>query len=1177
MLKDLLFFEGRYFLRQPLIYIAIILFFIVGIVAGSTAGITFPNVHKNSPYEISYLAGILSLLGIFSSTIIIAQVILREMETRFDTILFASPVPKYIYLISRVSAIFIFSIAPLLMAIAGVFFGNLLSDLPADKIGEYRFINYLYPMIVLVIPNILLCVAVLCSTAWLTKNKLLIYVSGLFIFILYIIASIFSNSPLIAGATVSSPAKMALFAKLDPFGMAAFFEQTRYWTSHQRNTLQISFSGNFLFNRLFWMTISFAVLFLSYSKFSFRNVSLKSSRRQNDLPEIKTVVKEYKITCMETQTFRHNLSAVKSFIRLDFLSIIKGIPFILIVILITALLSMEILNSISGDVRSGAIYATSGLMISTIMETIPLFILLVLLFYSSELIWKSNAHRFAQLEMTTSVHPISIMISKIISLSVIPFFLVVYSIFIAICFQLMNGFRHIESRLYISLFYYTAYPLFLSTILITVLQTLIKNKYLGLTVASLFIFLTNSKMGTMLGIIHPLLRFGNPFIFFYGDMNGFGSYTTVFHFKMLFNTSLVCVLLIIITSVVYKRSGIYSGRMYKFLLIFFLLITAGTGTFIFYQANIKYPTMSGKQKNNWKQEYEANYKQYENFPNPTITQVTAKIDLYPRSQCYKVEGHYALINKTTKTIDSLLLNTNEEISLTSLNIHGASRKKDDSRFYHYWYILQKPMSPGDSLQMDFAFTSKWSPFKGHTPFNSIIENGTFIRISNYFPGFGYQPGNEITNSLERNKRKMQPQPQLKLLEAEVVQPYDYGFIGLDLTVSTEHDQVAVVSGDLIKQWNKNNRNYFHYVADRPIPFRFAISSARYKIKRNRYKNIPIEIYYDERHEVNVDKLIDDTKQTMAYCESEFTRYPHHVIRFAEISSFAEGFASTAYPSVIYMKENGGFYNDISDVNSNDVINKLAGHELSHQWWGSSQIAPEFKEGGWILSETLANYTALMLYRKTYGNEAAIEVVRQHLDIYLSNRSYSKEPPLYKTTYETPHLAYNKGLVVMYQVENLIGEKKVNQALSSLLKTYSFPNGPPTSQNLVDELKSVSPSELHSKIDELFKQVITYDIKLNEATLRMNKNKYTLFINAEVHKYEEDGYGNKKEIPLNEILEIGIYNSATNCQMQYFPIINNRITSTISLVEKPLRVILDPKLMMTDVFLKDNEKTLLLDK
>src|SRR6185437_12447740 len=125
--------------------------------------------------------------------------------------------------------------------------------------------------------------------------------------------------------------------------------------------------------------------------------------------------------------------------------------------------------------------------------------------------------------------------------------------------------------------------------------------------------------------------------------------------------------------------------------------------------------------------------------------------------------------------------------------------------------------------------------------------------------------------------------------------------------------------------------YFRYRSDRPMPFRFAVSSASYQVQKSRYRNIPIEVYYS--HPQNVAKLIANAQQTLAYMEQYIGAYPHHVVRFAEVSSFATGFAATSYPGTIYMKEDGGFFNNVSNVAQQDVINELAGHELSHQWWG----------------------------------------------------------------------------------------------------------------------------------------------------------------------------------------------------------------------------------------------------
>src|SRR5690606_20434945 len=110
--------------------------------------------------------------------------------------------------------------------------------------GVFRLNYYFNSFLIIVLPNIFLCTTIICSTAWLSKNKMLVYLSGLFIYVLYMVGSIFSNSPLLAGASPVSDRLMSISAKLDPFGMAAFYEQTRYWTAIEKNTVVLGLSGN---------------------------------------------------------------------------------------------------------------------------------------------------------------------------------------------------------------------------------------------------------------------------------------------------------------------------------------------------------------------------------------------------------------------------------------------------------------------------------------------------------------------------------------------------------------------------------------------------------------------------------------------------------------------------------------------------------------------------------------------------------------------------------------------------------------------------------------------------------------------------------------------------------------------------------------------------------------------
>ncbi|MBK7735032.1 MAG: hypothetical protein IPI36_07250 [Chitinophagaceae bacterium] len=99
---------------------------------------------------------------------------------------------------------------------------------------------------------------------------MLVYLSGLGIYILYMVVSIFSNSPFMAGSVPVSESTMNLSAKIDLFGMAAFFEQTQYWTALQRNTTVLQLSGNFLWNRIGVILLAFLLLIAAYKFFKFK-------------------------------------------------------------------------------------------------------------------------------------------------------------------------------------------------------------------------------------------------------------------------------------------------------------------------------------------------------------------------------------------------------------------------------------------------------------------------------------------------------------------------------------------------------------------------------------------------------------------------------------------------------------------------------------------------------------------------------------------------------------------------------------------------------------------------------------------------------------------------------------------------------------------------------------------
>lgn len=1071
MLKEYFHSEAGFYFRRKRFYVILLLFGGLGYFMSVKAGFSFPGVYLNSPYVLTYAIGLISLINIFTITILAAQILLREKDAHFDAILYTTPLNKKNFLLSRFGLILFITVLSYFLFVLGFMTGHIMQGKNNIKFTNFHFLNYLYPFLVMVVPNAILCTALVSTAGWLSKNKMFIYLSGLFIYILYMMVSLFSNSSLIANASPVSANTMSLMAKLDPFGMAAFFEQTKTWPASLRNTQPVQLQGNFLLNRIAILLVSAVLLFISQRRYRFTTGKYeKNSNRQTDNPRSGKSMMTFTPILPRNTGFAYHWRTLWSFVKSDTRSIVKSKPFVLVIIVWAFFLGMEIYSDIDAGIRLPQRYATTGLMAKNIMGSFSFFILAVLLFFGVEMLWRSQNAKIDSLEHTTPVSTSTILAAKSMALAIVPLLLICFSILYCVVLQYLFHYPHIEWNVYAGLFYVLGIPAILGAVIVISIQAITGKKYAGLVLAAIFLVVTNTFVGTMLGLQHPLFRFARSFVGNYSDMNGFGAYLNAFTIKMLYWTAFTIIIGLLAGKIrgAGNRSSLFAGIKQmnpatRIIAAACFITLIGAGRIITNKTVVNSKTAQA----NWQQAYEQTYRNYQYIPQPGITAVKTSIDLFPDQNRYTIKGHYTLVNNNTAPLDSFLLYCNRSVVLKNIKIENATLARSDVPFGHYSYSLLKPLQPGDTINMHFEIDYSWSPYNPHDPVNSIVENGAFMRISRYYPVFGYQPGNEIDDEADRKKRQMAAATPLKKPEEKNSGRYDYGFINFEAVISTTKKQTAIGTGELVNSWTENGRNYFHYRSPVPIPFRFAVSSAEYEVKKASQNGVSIAVYYHPDHAENVAHLIEEAGNTLVYCEKNFGRYPYKSISFAEISGFTEGFAATAYPATIFMTENVVFHADIRKDDKRDVINELAGHELSHEWWGNNQIAPEEREGSAMLTETLAMYTELMLYKQTHGTVAMQQVVAMHQSIYDNGKVYSTNEPLYKVQPGNVYLSYNKGVVVMYELYKLIGEEKINSALKNFLANYAFPKNPPTSVDLINEFLKVSNPAVHEKIRQLF--------------------------------------------------------------------------------------------------------------
>ncbi|MCX2479385.1 M1 family aminopeptidase [Pedobacter sp. MC2016-15] len=1057
----LLKFELGAYLKKPGIYIVFALLIALGFFIGLKLSFSpGTEIYRNAPYTIANMVGLLSLTGIFITTILAAQIHFKEHDAGFGLILYATPVSKRQYLSSRFCALSGLSFICFILLVAGYLTGHLADS---DKLAyrEFNLWFYLQPTLLLALPNIFLCSVLVSTVAWFSRNKLIVYITGLFIYIAYLVVLTYSGSPLMAGGLPQSAQALELAAKADPFGLSAFYQQTNLWTAGQKNTLLIELTGDILLNRLVYLTAAAALLLTVYFRFKLYVDNNDNTRSKKAVPEQDegSGAFAYQPLSELKQGLSYQTDAIRSLVRLDTKVVFKSIPFVLIAVGLVFYMCMEFYGSIDQGIRLPEQYASSALMVNRIIYNLPGLLQVVTLFYAHDLYWRSAGSRFELIENSTPVTKSTLLAAKLITLLVVIILLTSIIIFTGIIFQAIYRYTMFDWTVYAALYWTIDLPLGICAGLMLLIQQWVHRKWAGLLITCIVILLLTSSIGKAAGILHPLLRFPGAYIAKYSEMNGWDDYLRSFSWRMLYGASLITTLWMMTTT---KKKNFSSHSWSPGLPLTICILT---GIYIYRQT----PPLETEQDLHNQQTYEQRYRKYNELLQPVVTAVNTNVDLFPESNAYQVSGRYILKNKGNKPIDSLLINIDEDVVMETATYQYGTYKQPVSNKTGLLRLLQ-PLIPGDSALFLFNFSYHWSGFSGHQSFNAIVDNGSFIRISNYFPRFGYQMEREINSAAERRKRHLGKQTPLVKLQAPRGRN---DFIDLQMAVSVPSGQRVIGVGELIHEWKVQGRDHFLYRSDRPIPFRFGLSAARYQKRVVTYKGIAIEVYYHSRHFENVNKLIQNACTTMDYCQSNFGPYPFKSIRFAEVSSFTDGFAGTAYPATIFMTEHLLFHNNLQGDKGQDVINELAAHEVSHQWWGTARLAPDEREGSKILTETLAMYTELMLAKHLEGATAVKEKLTVHKAIYLSERGFAKEAPLLKANSGNTHLYYSKGLLVMAKLEQLTGEKNVNKALRNLLRKHAYPLPPPVASDLLIELYQVSDPRLHTQIEDLFLKIKSF--------------------------------------------------------------------------------------------------------
>ena len=1183
MLLHIAWFEIRYWLRSWMLWIFTVitaaLFF--GAVSSDhiTIGESLSNTYRNAPYVIENYYAMVGLLTLLMVTAFVNSAAARDFSHNTYQIVFTTPLRRRDFLLGRFFGATLVSVIPMLGVSIGILLAKYMPWVEPERWERVVWSAHLKGIFVFAVPNAFFMAAILFTIAVLARNEIVSFVGALLLLTGYGVSD----------ALLSDIERERIAALLDPFGVRTFALATKYWTVVEKNSNSLGLSGLMLWNRLLWIGVGVLFLIFAYYRFSFAERRQKA-RKTQEVPQPATASVVLPTVTSRASSWEIYLSSVK----IHLAGIFKGTVFI--VVLVAGLLNC--VPSMAMSAREG--YGNSTLPVSywlleIISGSLYLFLIGLITYYAGVLIWKD---RDAHTDEITDSLPTPEWISyaaRFTALAAMVMLVQFLALISAIIVQTSYGYHRYQLGLYLNQLFVRDLSLFLILgVLAFFVHALSANKYAGYFAYVAFL-IVNFSIWKPLNVASNLVQFGSTPDVTYSDMFGDAPYIAAWRWFTLY-WILFCGLLAIATVMFWPRgkqgrwaerwriARLRFSRPWPALALVCLMAFAATGAWIFYNTKVLNEVIGPKDQLALQADYEKNYKQFDRLLQPRVRGDKYWVDIFPETRNMTMRVEEELYNPYSQPLAEIHYSV-DRLYDTGIQIPGATLAKDDTRLFYRIYRFTPPLQPGESRTAVFTVKSKNRGFENSVSNVEITQNGTFFN-NTVAPTIGYDTSRELTDPNDRRKYGLGEQQLMRPLERNCTDDCRDNYlrahsdwVDLETVISTSPDQIAIAPGSLVREWQANGRRYFDYKLDHPSLRFYSFMSARYEVQREEWNGIKLEVYYDKDHPWNVPRMMKSLKKSLEYYTQNFGPYYHkeaRVIEFPRVGTFAQAYAGTMPYS-----ESIGFIANLNHPDDIDMVYYVVAHEMGHQWWAHQVVGADM-QGATFLSESLAQYSALMVMEKEYGRDAMRKFLKYEMDNYLRSRGREKqkEEPLLTVEEGQGYIHYRKASVVLYYLKEMIGEDAVNRALRKVIQRYGY-NAPPypTSYALVDALREETPPNLQYLIKDLFEDITLFSNRTLDATaVKRPDGKYDVTINVETHKYKADAKGSETEVPMDDWIDIGAFAKpekgrkyGKTLYRDRVHITNNKSTYTFTTADLPDEAGVDPFLLLIDRIPDDNTK------
>lgn len=1079
----------------------------------------------NGAFVVTESLALLSLMSVFALPLLCVHAALRDDEHGMRGLIDVQPVSRGLLLAVRFVVVLSLLLAVLLFCTVLLAAFPAVLSVRADRLVAFDVAPYARAFVWLVLPNALWCTALLFAVAAATRSTLATFVGAVCIYAGYLVTALMVDSPLMAGTRPSTPELLARVALLDPFGLSAFFEQTRYLPQTERSGYVLQMSGHLLQNRLMVLGLgalcAAPLLWLDerIARGTGRRSILRawwtrSSRSASDADSVAQTTHAASIVMLQTQGLHSWWHTARGVAALESRVLLRSWPLLLLLVVWVVVIAIEA----DGQLRSGEygtrVLATTSQLADAVPQALELLGALCVLYFAVEVFGRERVLHFAGIRDATPAAGTALLAGKLLALFMVPLLLAVTGYGTTVAMHVVVGGLPIEWDVLIAHMLVSLLPLAITTAMAASLQVLIGQRWLAMLAG--LVLLIFSAQGAALGAEHPLWRFGAAPAITWSDLSGYGpGLTSWLAFQATWLIGAVLWLMLaaglwprgealplvarLRRAPVLLQQGLgHNGRR---ALALVALVFAGTVAGMAWVTTVQQPYTSSRQALARRVDYERRYAHLIGVAQPSVSHVELIVDLEPRAARATITGAAQLTNTTSQAIDTLYVTFPTSVArVTWDNLPPQfALIAADSAQHVYTLALAQPLQPDSRVMLPLNVQLDGGGIRANGNPIDIAANGTYLHSTEFLPRFGFMRGRVLRDSVERvaqglpvlSDTLLQPASRIDSLSILVAQHgQSPAWYSATVTIHTDGDQVAQGPGQLVAvpaahdsaPSARKARRTFTYQRRSPGTPAFVLTSGRYAVLRDTVQTahgaVPVEVWHNPRHAAPAARLLAVSTKSLAQLVQDFGAYPHDALRVIEVSSQWR-FGAYAMPGSIYLTESRGMLSDARD-GAVDLLLRRIGHEIAHEWWGHA-VNPLDVEGRLLLVETLARYAEQLLVQRAQGEATVHDMMGFEEDRYFRSRWVGERSLL--TMIDEDGLFYGKGALAMHAMRHLLGDSVVLQLARHVLQEQSGPRGTATAAGFVEALMVAAPdSAARATVREWFAERVIYDFAVDTVAL-----------------------------------------------------------------------------------------------